>query len=80
MLFGREGSGWIILHVYDSGRVNVVGCSFAYIASKVYTDYMVLLQFCFIGLRHCLDLNYGNNATSAASFIIVNMTRAKRVL
>ena len=33
-----------------------------------------------IGLRHCVELNYENNATSAASFIIVTMTRAKRVL
>ena len=32
------------------------------------------------GASYCLELNYGNNATSAASFVIVIMTRAKRVL
>ena len=25
-----------------------------------------------IGLRHCAELNYGDNATSAASYIIVS--------
>ena len=34
----------------------------------------------YIGLRHCAEFNYGNYATSVASFIIVIMTRAKRVL
>ena len=33
-----------------------------------------------IGLRHCVELYYRINATSAASFIIVIMTPAKRVL
>ena len=33
-----------------------------------------------IGLRHCVEFNYGNNATSAANFIIVIMTRTKRLL
>ena len=28
-------------------------------------------QLDYIGLRHCLELNCGNSATSAASFIIV---------
>ena len=32
-----------------------------------------------ISLHHSVALNYKNNATSAASFIIVIMTRVKRV-
>ena len=33
-----------------------------------------------IGLRHCMKLNYEIDATSAASFIILIMTQAKRVV
>ena len=43
-------------------------------------NFHVLVIWCIIGLRHCAELNYGNNVTIAASFIIVIMARSKRVL
>ena len=39
-----------------------------------------VVEYHCIGLRHCAELNYGNNVTSAANFIIEIMTGAKRVL
>ena len=44
--------------------------------SKMYINKQNVKQFKLlhkrvIGLRHCVELNYGNNVTSAASFIII---------
>ena len=69
---------WLFKSVSTEIQVLNIADTFLNVKSKASRSFAV--AWCYIGLRHWVELNYENNATSAASFIIVIMTRVKQVL